>query len=498
MFLLEKELDKREDYLVIRTSFEGVGDIMFDNEEVFSKEFTDLIADIVENKSEEYAQILKESISQVYNLKTLSKVITKFIRKIDKNVVLMIDEVDKSSNNQVFMSFLGMLRNKYLLRNEGIDNTFSSVILAGVHDVKSLKFRIRPEYDKQTAKIYVFDLVAYANEDRHLYSLLKSPWNIAADFKVDMSFSKEEIKTMLNEYCIDRNINMDKEFFSEKLRYYTSGYPFLVSKLCKIIDEDIMQESDKEWKNEYMDTAVKMLLKDSNTNFDSLIKNIEDNEKLKNMVKELIIDGNNIIFNINNPIINSGIMYGIFKEEDHSLKINNKIYELLLYDYMSSLIETSTGIGLYNNRNRYIDKNGDIDVKKMLIGFADFMKHERNNKHENFLEIDGRLLFLAFISPIINGTGFAFKEVQGGDEKRFDIVITYNRKMYILELKIWKGESYHQNGIIQLGQYLDQYNLDEGYLLIFDFRKEKSLRGTSKEENIRIGQCSKNIFEIYV
>ena len=476
MFLLEKELDKREDYLVIRTSFEGVGDIMFDNEEVFSKEFTDLIADIVENKNEEYAQILKESITQVSNLKTLSKVITKFIRKVDKNVVLMIDEVDKSSNNQVFMSFLGMLRNKYLLRNEGIDNTFSSVILAGVHDVKSLKFKMRAEYEQK----------------------YNSPWNIAADFKVDMSFSKEEIKTMLNEYCTDKNINMDKEFFSERLRYYTSGYPFLVSKLCKIIDEDIMQESDSEWKNEYMDTAVKMILKDNNTNFDSLIKNIENDEKLKNMVKELIIDGNNIIFNINNPIINSGIMYGIFKEEDHSLKINNKIYELLLYDYMSSLIETSTGIGLYNNRSRYIDKNGDIDVKKMLIGFADFMKHERNNKHENFLEIDGRLLFLAFISPIINGTGFAFKEVQGGDEKRFDIVITYNRKMYILELKIWKGESYHQNGIIQLGQYLDQYNLDEGYLLIFDFRKEKSLRGTSKEENIRIGQCSKNIFEIYV
>lgn len=73
------------------------------------------------------------------NFKDLSKSITKFVIKTDKKVILMIDEVDKSSNNQLFLSFLGMLRNKYLLRNAGKDRSFHSVILAGVHDVKSLK-----------------------------------------------------------------------------------------------------------------------------------------------------------------------------------------------------------------------------------------------------------------------------------------------------------------------------------------------------------------------
>lgn len=76
------------------------------------------------------------------------------------------------------------------------------------------------------------------------------------------------------------------------------------------------------------------------------------------------------------------------------------------------------------------------------------MKHEYSEKREAFLEADGRLLFLAFISPVINGTGFAFKEVQGGEEKRFDMVITYNKKMYILELKRWNGEEYHKKGLV--------------------------------------------------
>ena len=54
-----------------------------------------------------------------------------------------------------------------------------------------------------------------------------------------MSFSREEIETMLDEYVKDKGVKLDKGYFSERLYFYTSGYPFLVSKLCKIIDEKI-------------------------------------------------------------------------------------------------------------------------------------------------------------------------------------------------------------------------------------------------------------------
>lgn len=83
------------------------------------------------------------------------------------------------------------------------------------------------------------------------------------------------------------------------------------------------------------------------------------------------------------------------------------------------------------------------------------------------------------------------------EEKRFDIVITYNKKMYILELKIWRGEEYHKKGIIQLGEYLNQYNLEEGYLLIFDFRKENNLSRQIEENTIEVNGQHKKISEIY-
>ncbi|OAA83193.1 AAA-like domain-containing protein [Clostridium ljungdahlii] len=475
LYMLERVLSKNAEYLVISISFEGVGDLIFEKEQSFVKAFLEIIADSLYLRHENLASFLGEEKKNVENFKDLSMAITKFIIKVNKKVILMIDEVDKSSNNQLFLSFLGMLRNKYLLRNAGKDKTFHSVILAGVHDVKSLKLKIRPD-------------------EEHKYN---SPWNIASDFDVDMSFSREEIGTMLDEYAKYKGVKLDKGYFSDKFYFYTSGYPFLVSKLCKIIDEKIMPEGSLKWEKEYMDMAVKKILGESNTNFDSLIKNIENNSKLKEMVKNLIIDGNKINYNISNPIINMGMLYGIFKNEDNNLEINNRIYEQLIYDYMSSLIETSTDVGFYNEKSNFIKADGNLDVKEILLKFQQFIKHEYSEKRKSFLEADGRLLFLAFISPIINGTGFAFKEVRGGEEKRFDIVITYNKRMYILELKIWRGEEYHKKGLLQLGEYLEQYGLNEGYLLVFDFRKSKSEMRKVDEVNVNVENKVKKIVEAY-
>jgi hypothetical protein len=55
-----------------------------------------------------------------------------------------------------------------------------------------------------------------------------------------MSFNPDEIGTMLREYAKERRIEPDIPAIAEKLCYYTSGYPYLVSKLCKFVDEHII------------------------------------------------------------------------------------------------------------------------------------------------------------------------------------------------------------------------------------------------------------------
>lgn len=88
---------------------------------MFVKEFLQIIADSLLFNNIELSEFLEKQKNSVESFSNLSREITKFILKSNKKVILMIDEVDKSSNNQLFLSFLGLLRNKYLLRNAGKD-----------------------------------------------------------------------------------------------------------------------------------------------------------------------------------------------------------------------------------------------------------------------------------------------------------------------------------------------------------------------------------------
>ena len=221
--------------------------------------------------------------------------------------------------------------------------------------------------------------------------------------------------------------------------------------------------------------SVKIILLESNTLFDDLIKNMENNKELYNYIFDLIINGADKSFNIDNPIINLGLTFGYFKNVEGKVKISNRIFEQRLYNYFSYEVESIASLSGYNIKSNFIKGNG-LDIEKILLSFQQFMKEQYSKRDEKFLERHGRLLFLAFIKPIINGVGFDFKEPQTSEEKRLDVVIVYNNHKYIIELKIWRGDSYYQKGLKQLADYLEDNKQDKGYLLVFDFNEGKQYK----------------------
>jgi AAA-like domain len=468
LYYIAHSLMKTEDYLVFHTSFEGIGDIVFQTEEMFCKLFIKILQELSQKSLPEAFDWLISVSKEIADLKSLSKIITELTYKTNKRIVLIIDEVDKSSNNQLFISFLAMLRDKYMSRDEA--KTFHSVVLAGVHDVKTLKLKLRPDAEKK----------------------LNSPWNIAAEFKVDMNLQPSEIKPMLDEYVQDKGVKMSTQKIADRLFYHTSGYPFLVSKLCKMLDEEIIPEKgSKKWLNADVDTAARQLITESNTNFDSLIANLENNEDLYNAVYSITIDNESRAFNIHNPTTNLGVIYGVFVNQK-GLAIHNRIYRELLVNYMTDKMHEKQLAQGASFSSGYKNDDNSINMELVLLKFQAFMREQYSKKDRDFLERQGRLLFLAFIKPIINGVGYDFKEPQISEENRLDVAITYNQFKYIAELKIWRGEKAHEKGLIQLAQYLDKQGLNEGYLLIFDHSSTKSW--ASKWEEVQ----NKKIFMIWV
>ena len=145
-------------------------------------------------------------------------------------------------------------------------------------------------------------------------------------------------------------------------------------------------------------------------------------------------------------------------------------------------------------------EDGILNVPKILQHFIDSQKYiydclkdetedEAEKRAEKFLESEGRERFLTYLSPIINGVGTYSIEEQTRDGRRMDIVIHYLGRRYIIEVKIWRGERYNENGEQQIIGYLDYFGLDTGYMLSFNFNKKKK----TGVERISIG--GKTLFE---
>ena len=138
--MLKKDLST--DYIVSRISFEGIGSTIFSDEANFCLGFDELFGKSLRfsSASQEDLLLWTDYQKKTDNFLRLSEKITDFCT--ERKSVLLIDEVDQASNNQIFLHFLGMLREKYLARKAEEDFTFSSVILVGVYDIKNMKLRM--------------------------------------------------------------------------------------------------------------------------------------------------------------------------------------------------------------------------------------------------------------------------------------------------------------------------------------------------------------------
>ena len=435
------------EYTVVSMDFQKqMSNSSFADEERFVKTFGKAFSEIFENcqKSEDVGKT-ECDFDGISDMVELFKKLSQICKNSEVPVVLIIDEVDQASNNQVFLDFLAQLRGYYLDREETA--TFQSVILAGVHDIRNLRQKIRPDA-----------------EHKH-----NSPWNIASAFEVEMSFSPEDIATMLSEYEKDNNTGMDIEKISQLIYDYTSGYPVLVSNMCAIMDK----KSD--WTKQGVLYANREILIQKNPLFESLINKLEDNEQLCELIYGILFNGYRVPYNPDDSAIDSAMMYGFVKNENGFVAVANRIFEVRIYNWFVTREKTQSPIFVkgMNEKTQFVVGN-HLDMEKILERFVVHYNDIYGSQTDKFKEEDGRKLFLLYLRPIINGVGNYYIEAQTRDHRRTDIVVDYCGEQYIIELKIWYGDEYNTKGEQQLSEYLESYHLDKGYLVTFSFLKNKN------------------------
>lgn len=456
------------DYVVIFMDFQTFGTEEFKNENTFALSFLRSFLRILKRNPLTSEKNIKEMIQKLhvitekkpsdFRLQRLFEELSDICSISNQPLILMIDEVDSAANNQVFLDFLAQLRAYYIDRD--IQPTFQSVILSSVYDIKNLRRKLRPE-------------------DEHKRNSL---WNIAADFNIDMSFSQKEIAGMLMEYEKDYQTGMDVTQLSQLLYDYTSGYPFLISKLCKLIDEVVIQKDafhskERAWTKDGLCEAVKMLLTEKNTLFESLNEKLICYPELNKILQSLLFTGKSIVYNYYEPSIQIATMFGFIRNQNGMLAVANRIFETWLYNLYLSTADMQNKY-LYSlsllDKNQFVT-NGYLNMRLILEKFVIHFHELYGGKDEAFIEEEGRKYFLLYLRPIINGTGNYYIESQTREQRRTDVIVDYHGEQYVIEMKIWHGQEYHHRGEKQLLQYLDDYHLNKGYMLSFNFNKNKQI-----------------------
>lgn len=55
------------------------------------------------------------------------------------------------------------------------------------------------------------------------------------------------------------------------------------------------------------------------------------------------------------------------------------------------------------------------------------------------------------------------------------MIVDYHGEQFVIEMKIWHGEEYNNRGEQQLAGYLNDYRINTGYMLSFNFNKKKEI-----------------------
>jgi hypothetical protein len=179
--------------------------------------------------------------------------------------------------------------------------------------------------------------------------------------------------------------------------------------------------------------------------------------------------------------------------------VDNRIFELFLATHFivkqQLSKEPSVAYALSPDTADEIREGGKFNMSLCIKKFAEHYYELYNGRSAKYLEHECRLLFLTFIKPLLNGKGFYHIEAETRNNRKMDLVVDYASEQHIVELKLWYGNVAHEKALDQLWSYLDSKNADTGYLLTFDFRKDKN---SGKPQEQWVEWKGKRIFDCMV
>jgi hypothetical protein len=357
-------------------------------------------------------------------------------------LVVFLDEIDALSD-ETLISVLRQLRSGYPNRPQGFPQC---VALIGMRDVRDYK-------------------VASGGSDRLNTS---SPFNIKVRSLTLSNFTLEDVKSLYAQHTQATGQIFTPEAINHAYDL-TQGQPWLVNALAKEVTEYLAEDVNIPITVDLINQAKDILIQRQDTHLDSLAERLRE-DRVKAII-EPILSGEELP---NTPeddrryLLDLGL---VIRSKEGGLKVANPIYQ----EVIPKVLSQGTQDSLPMIQPSWLTPTGELNPQILLETFLDFWRQhgEPLFKSTPYPEIAPHLVLMAFLHRVVNGGGSLEREYAIGSG-RMDICLRYGDVVLGMELKVWKQGKADPlpQGLTQLDKYLSGLNLDTGWLVIFDRRRD--------------------------
>ena len=439
--------DEGGTYFPIHLNFEGYVDS--DADAFYGslcKEICKEIKNVFQKRSENPSDRLSSFLANVQITEPIS--MREFFEDLGdllerQRFVVIIDEFDSIPRDAI-RGFLHSLRQIYL---SGRTRCPHSVGIVGVKSITQL------------------------NYDRSI-----SPFNIQDEFKLP-NFTLEQVQELFSQYTDEVGQPFATEVI-EAIHKQTAGQPVLVNRFAQILTEELDISKSEPITMQHFSTAHVQLLREGHTNIDHLITNIRRDRRFEAFLMKIASYDEGVGFNLYNEHINELATYGVIAEgADGMCEIINPIYHYCIMHAFKPIVNGLEQEYLPEDNRAgfqdYLTPDGQIQMTVLLDNFRDFIARagfKILQVPDTPREYVGQHLLFAYLEQFVQIVGGTMHlEVQTG-RGRMDLLIRHNQRKYIVETKIWGGDSRYQAGKAQLAAYVKSERAVEGYYVVFDHR----------------------------
>ena len=426
-----------------------------------------------------YSGLYEDICEQIENIfqrrgEVFSEALTEFLENAEIT--------DHLSMHRFFRKFASLLetehgRQRVILIIDEFDGIPKEAVRGFLHALRRIYVSNSPSRCPYSVSIVGVKSITQLNYDRSI-----SPFNIQDEFNLP-NFTLEQVQELFGQYTEEVGQPFVPEVI-ESIHKQTAGQPVLVNRFAQILTEELDIPKTETINPGLFAQAHAQLLEENNVNITHLLTNIRRDRRFERLLMKIVSYDSGVRFTRHNEIIDELAVYGVItRGSDGLCEILNPIYHYCILQAFKPLVN-----GLENEYlpadnvagfQDYLTHHGTIEMVTLLNNFRDFIARAGFRVlqvPETPQEFIGQHLLLAYLDQFVQLVGgVMYLEVQTG-RGRMDLLVYHNRKKYIVETKIWEGDSRYQAGKKRLAAYLKLEGTIKGYYVVFDHRQDPEQR----------------------